>query len=337
MKNTKISKFSGSAIIVILLFLSSGSVVNGQTANIIAFGDSVTAGYGSTGGGYPPKLSALLNTNSKPSIVANRGRSGENTTQGVARIGGVLASWPANLILIMHGENDIVQGVSVETTRFNLESMINQSRAAGVTPIIATLTPNDKNGLTSTIAQVWNPMIIDLASTTGTPLADQYSAILPSWGTSNIDGLHPNEEGYWIIARTWYAVISPMISETGEVDPGGTGGGGGGGGCFIATAAFGSPVEKHVQLLKDFRDSYLLTNSPGKTFVRAYYEYSPPVADFIRKHEIVKLAVRILLYPLIGLSLFLLKLSIPLQLTIAVLLAGCLAVSTILVRRQRRY
>ena len=335
MTNIKITKFSGSTIIFILLFLSSGSVVNGQTANIIAFGDSVTAGFGSSGGGYPPKLSALLNTNSKPSIVANRGSSGESTSQGVARIGGVLASWPANIILIMHGENDIVQGISVETTRFNLESMINQSRAAGLTPIIATLTPNDKNGLTNTIAYTWNPMIMDLASTTGTPLADQYSAILPTWGTSNIDGLHPNEEGHWILARTWYGVISTMISETGEVIPEGIGGGGGGGGCFIATAAFGSPVEKHVQLLKDFRDSYLLTNSPGKAFVRAYYEYSPPVADFIRKHKTVKLAVRIMLYPLIGVSLFLLKLSIPLQFTITGLLAGCLAISAIFVRRRR--
>lgn len=48
------------------------------------------------------------------------------------------------------------------------------------------------------------------------------------------------------------------------------GGGGGGGGCFIATAAYGSLLEPHVRILCKFRDRYLLTNGPGKTFVKYY-------------------------------------------------------------------
>ncbi len=46
--------------------------------------------------------------------------------------------------------------------------------------------------------------------------------------------------------------------------------GGGGGGCFIATAAYGSLLEPHVRILCKFRDRYLLTNGPGKTFVKYY-------------------------------------------------------------------
>jgi len=80
------------------------------------------------------------------------------------------------------------------------------------------------------------------------------------------------------------------------------GGGGGGGGCFIATAAFGSYISPHVKILRDFRDACLLTNRAGQGFVRLYYKYSPPVADFITEHGSLKATVRCGLYPLVGLS-----------------------------------
>ena len=78
------------------------------------------------------------------------------------------------------------------------------------------------------------------------------------------------------------------------------GGGGGGGGCFIATAAFGSQLEKHVQILRDFRDFYLLKSDVGTAFVRAYYNYSPPIADIIAKNKALRAIVRVGLMPLIA-------------------------------------
>jgi serine protease len=76
--------------------------------------------------------------------------------------------------------------------------------------------------------------------------------------------------------------------------------GGGGGGCFIATAAFGTPLEKHVQILRDFRDRVLLNSSAGKAFVQFYYRTSPAIADKIAPSEGLRFITRAMLMPVIG-------------------------------------
>ena len=94
---------------------------------------------------------------------------------------------------------------------------------------------------------------------------------------------------------------------------GGGGGSGGGGGCFIATAAYGSYLDPHVEVLRKFRDDWLLadlelrilnyeaiiTNMPGKAFVAFYYKTSPPVADYIRQHQTLRVVTRWALTPLV--------------------------------------
>lgn len=74
-----------------------------------------------------------------------------------------------------------------------------------------------------------------------------------------------------------------------------------GAGCFIATATFGTPMAHEVNILKKFRDSFLLRNRTGEVFVRSYYKLSPPIARSIKKSEVMRRIVRILLVPIVNL------------------------------------
>jgi hypothetical protein len=110
----------------------------------------------------------------------------------------------------------------------------------------------------------------------------------------------------------WILAPSSAIADSGDSPPmpmgdfsspsGSSSSDGGGGGCFIATAAYGSPMERHVKILKDFRDNFLMNNWPGRVLVDAYYRYSPSIADFIAQHAGLRAIVRAALLPLVGVS-----------------------------------
>ena len=76
----------------------------------------------------------------------------------------------------------------------------------------------------------------------------------------------------------------------------------GAGGCFIATAAYGTPMAGEIQILREFRDKYLLTNALGQAMVDVYYRVSPPIAEFITEHPSLKPIVRAELVPVVAMS-----------------------------------
>ena len=75
--------------------------------------------------------------------------------------------------------------------------------------------------------------------------------------------------------------------------------------CFIATAAYGSPLADEIWALRRFRDRYLMTNPAGRAFVDAYYSVGPHAADIIVEHPWMRTTTRVLLTPLVALARYL--------------------------------
>lgn len=89
------------------------------------------------------------------------------------------------------------------------------------------------------------------------------------------------------------AAFSAASFRYGEVDFGY----GGGDPCFIATAAYGTPLNEDINILRRFRDSALLTNPAGTALTDIYYRISPPIATVVARHPVLAAGIRIMLAP----------------------------------------
>jgi hypothetical protein len=80
-------------------------------------------------------------------------------------------------------------------------------------------------------------------------------------------------------------------------------------------------MEPHVVTLRHFRDAYLLPHTLGRVFVRTYYATSPPIANYVSRHETLRAVIRASLLPLVAFSYSMLHLGLTLTLTILVFIA----------------
>jgi hypothetical protein len=103
-------------------------------------------------------------------------------------------------------------------------------------------------------------------------------------------------------------------------------------GCFIATAAYGSPLAPSVQVLREFRDRFLVTNAPGRAFVKWYYTNGPAAARYLNEHPALKPLAQAVLAPFVAAAFFFTRTSPVLQ---TVLLIALAFLAAALLRRSR--
>jgi hypothetical protein len=132
-------------------------------------------------------------------------------------------------------------------------------------------------------------------------LQEMYNPEQPEYTIHDLDD---NEDYYFVL--TAYDIYERESGYSNEVD---TVKYSSSGGCFIATEAYGYPIEPYVNVLHEFRDRFLLANRVGKILVDFYYTYSPPVADFIENNDGLRAIARAILLPVVGVSWVALKLG----------------------------
>jgi uncharacterized delta-60 repeat protein len=96
--------------------------------------------------------------------------------------------------------------------------------------------------------------------------------------------------------------------------------------CFIATAAFDSPLNPKVRILRDFRDRYLIPSRLGQRMVDFYYRHSPKIASLVAKHKALKLVVRLSLLPFIAFSYSMLRFGPAMTAAMLLVISAILAV-----------
>jgi hypothetical protein len=156
------------------------------------------------------------------------------------------------------------------------------------------------------------------------------------WGSASGPGPVGPGTGAKVSANVDYTPWTGMVTPTPTPPAGPAEETGNTSGCFIATAAYGSYLDSHVDTLRSFRDQYLETNPLGSAFVSLYYKVSPPMADFIEKHPTLKPIVRAGLMPAVAMSSVALNTTLAEKAVILVAMALFAAALIMWLRRRTR-
>lgn len=177
---------------------------------IVAFGDSLSAGFGADPGqSYPDFLQKELDRRGAQYRVVNAGVSGDTTTDGLERVQTVTALHPA-IVILEFGGNDGLRGLPVSTTRANLDQIILALQNAGARIVLAgmTLPPNYGQEYIRSFEAVYQ----DLAKQYHLPLIP--FLLRGVGGHPNLmqrDGIHPTGEGNRIVAGTVIESLAPLL------------------------------------------------------------------------------------------------------------------------------
>ena len=195
------------------------SPLDASPQTYVAFGDSITSGYGDPKGiGYPGRLEALLSTDlSVPVTVINDGMFGETTGEGLTRIGSALQPG-VTAVLLMEGTNDINAKVSVDTIVQNLDMMASQAETVGIAAVHATVIPrlstadtDPTNVITATLAGAIRELAWERSRTLADPFEVFFYLTPDAMSMDYLGGgdkLHPNGAGYDLLAQTFADVLT---------------------------------------------------------------------------------------------------------------------------------
>lgn len=195
-----------------LMALPQAVLAAGPQRTIVAFGDSLMAGYQlKPGEGFAPQLEAALKAKGYNVRVVGAGVSGDTTAQGKARIPWVMAGLKTkpDIVILELGANDMLRGQSPATAKANLDAMIGEFQKAGAKVILAGMraSPNLGAGYQKQFDAIY-PALAKSRGVTLYPFFMDGVAAVP--GTQLADGMHPNPKGVKIIV----AKILPTVEKT---------------------------------------------------------------------------------------------------------------------------
>jgi acyl-CoA thioesterase I len=185
------------------------SAVSISPVSVLAFGDSLTAGYElPPSDSFPAQLQTALRKKGIAATVHNAGVSGDTTTGGKARLAWVLKGQKQkpDVVILELGANDSLRGINPDITRANLDEMLVILKKSGIKVILAGMLAPPNLG--ADYAKKYNSIFPDLAKKHGVLLYPFFMdgvVLHPKLQLS--DGMHPNKKGVGVIVDK----MMPMI------------------------------------------------------------------------------------------------------------------------------
>ncbi len=196
------------------------------TIRVLCFGDSFT--FGTTQRvapgfatlspieGYVPKLKRLLEAELDHDFsMVNSGLGGEDTSEGLARLPAELRIYKPDFVLLWLGVVDVntTEKARFTVARNNLTAMMQMVDKHGAQVVIGTFPPMNPDGFRALAPQHiprLNDIIRQEANAEQVPIAGHERAFGDDLTLIGTDGLHPNDNGYRVIAETWFDVIREL-------------------------------------------------------------------------------------------------------------------------------
>jgi acyl-CoA thioesterase-1 len=195
--------------------LMTGPAAADAPLRILAFGDSLTAGYGlNQGEGFADQLQAAFRKMGRSVTVINGGVSGDTSAGGLSRIDWALADKPA-VVIVELGANDMLRGIDPAVTRANLNGIIEKAKAAGAKVLLCGM--KAQRNLGSDYVRKFDAIYPDLAKQRNVPLYPFFlDGIVNADGSANTallqdDGLHPSPDGAALIVRRLMPFLLPLL------------------------------------------------------------------------------------------------------------------------------
>lgn len=179
---------------------------------IVAFGDSLTAGYMlAPGDAFPVQLQRALAAKGVKAEIINGGVSGDTTAAALERLDWTIPDGVDGVIVEL-GANDALRGLDPERARANLDGILARLKARGAVVLIAGM--RAPRNLGQAYASRFDPIFPDLARKHGAllyPFFLEGVALRPELNLG--DGIHPNAAGVAMVVRNILPSVEAMIGE----------------------------------------------------------------------------------------------------------------------------
>ena len=199
-----------SALFLVLFLFIFVPTVGGSSLVILAFGNSLTAGFGvSDNESYPSRLQNVLIQNGYPHKVINAGVSGDTTAGGLRRIKWLMKHTPEVVILEL-GANDGLRGLSIKAMEFNLDKIIGVCEEHGAKVLLTGMKVPPNYGEEYTVE--FEKVFIRLAEKYDLSLVPFFlEGVAGVREYTQPDGIHPLGSGYSIVVQTIWKYLKPLI------------------------------------------------------------------------------------------------------------------------------